>query len=636
MLTTIKCSFGRLNCPPRLQEYIERYVQAIHPLSIRGAWLAQTHVLRCLEHNETLPTFDQTFFYQCFKLQPGTNNTSLRYTYQHCHAPIEPAAHLNEVPIRQLLPRPLNSACRQYRSAAKNHIGLNFFKRVLQYLKRKLHIYNVSFRTNVRNAKYKFLKGAMKNIQGIEDCLSLERLVEDYVCSNGPSFLNGVLQTIQQWKDTYADTLPLYGTHTCLRNWDKLVPWLYELRKDLDKDLNDHFPHETTGRIKGLYKQFALFPQPSLAMKHLTLDTSTLVDVLHAMRNDGFEVDNKIDRARYINGYKRFVDMTRPEFTANQVEHWKEIFPGISRLLTSQKEFTGCIRTDGVSACILCEKPGLSQKKIVSGKRRRSATESADEAFYIEDADMNRIEHINRLIAIDPGRRDIVTAQFYNEDQQKMGHMNISNGTFNHWRGTKHIQRQQNRRKEAYGLTDMKQLPSGKVIQLTSWMEYLRNVYQWIPTAFPYYQSKTKRRTRLETYKREYKALDRCCREITKHQGTRPVIAFGHNQATSGFGYASAPCQALKRRLQQKYAHVVDVDEYSTSKYCCYCHCRLHDAVFRNKKSTEFKVCPNCLNSIGYRLHIHRDINASINIGTLFWARFNGRERPYEFKRNTS
>jgi hypothetical protein len=634
MATTIKCSFGRLNCPPRLKEYIERYVQTIHPLSIRGAWLAQTHVLRCLEHNETLPSFDQTFFYQCFKLHPGTSNASLRYTYQHYHTPIEPAAQFDDIPIRQFLPRPLNSACRQYKSAVRNHIGLNFFKRVLQYLKRKLHIYNVSFRADVLNAKYKFFKGAMKHIQGMES-LSLESLVEEYVYTNGQLFLNNVLATIQQWKRTYTDVFPLYGTYSCLRHWDKLVPWVYELRKDLDKDLAVHFPNET-GQIKGLYKQFALFPQPLLAIKHLTLDTSTLVDVLYAMRNDGFEVDNNIDRTRYINGLKRFVDMTRPEFRANQTEHWKEIFPGIQRLLTGQKEFTGCIRTDGISACVLCERAESDHEESVGDKRMRCDGESTEEVFCIEDNNMNRIEHINRLIAIDPGRRDIVTAQYYNDDQEKMGHMNISNGTFNHWRGTKHIRRQQNRRKDAHGLTEMRQLPSGKVIQLVSWMNYLQNVHRWIPSAFPYYQSKTTRRIRLETYKREYKALDRCCREITKHQGTFPVIAFGHNEATSGFGYASAPCQALKRRLQQKYAHVVEVDEYGTSKYCCYCHCCLHDAVFQNKRSTEFKVCPNCLNSIGCKLHIHRDINASINIGTLFWARFNGQERPHVFQRNSS
>jgi hypothetical protein len=502
-------------------------------------------------------------------------------------------------------------------------------------MKRKLHIYNVAFRTDVQSAKYKFLKAAMKHIQGM-DSLSLEILVEEYVCANGQSFLNNVLATIQRWKSTYTDVFPLYGTYSCLRNWDKLVPWVYELRKDLDKDLAVHFPNET-GRIKGLYKQFALFPQPSLAMKHLTLDTSTLVDVLYAMRNDGLEVGNNVDRTRYINGFKRFVDMTRPEFRANMIEHWKEIFPGIPRLLTGQKEFTGCIRTDGISVCVLCERPQSGHEESGGRKRGRPDAKSANEVFSIEDTNMNRIEHINRLIAIDPGRRDIVTAQSYSEDQQKMGHMNISNGTFNHWRGTKHIRTKQNRRKDAHGLMEMSGLPSGKVIQLASWMDYLRSVLRWIPSAFPYYQSKTTRRIRLETYKREYKALDRCCREITKNEETHPVIAFGHNQATSGFGYASAPCQALKRRLQQqKYAHVVEVDEYSTSKYCCYCHTYLHDAVFRNKKSTEFKVCPNCLNSIGCRLHIHRDINASINIGTLFWARFNGQERPHVFQRNSS
>lgn len=121
-----------------------------------------------------------------------------------------------------------------------------------------------------------------------------------------------------------------------------------------------------------------------------------------------------------------------------------------------------------------------------------------------------------------------------------------------------------------------------RFVRLTQWIDYLRQQHKWIQHALPYYQSKTTRRLRLESYKRKYKALDLCCRRIVQNvnEEVKPVVAFGHNQCTSGFEYASAPCQGLKRRLQQQnYAHVVEVDEYATSQHCCYCHNRMKDAV---------------------------------------------------------
>ena len=216
--------------------------------------------------------------------------------------------------------------------------------------------------------------------------------------------------------------------------------------------------------------------------------------------------------------------------------------------------------------------------------------------------------------------------------------MKISNATFNNWRGTKRLRDKQRKRQRRYGLNDMKKAPTGKVVQLNDWYAYMKSLHHWLQASLPYFQSKTTRRLRLQTYAREYKALDRCCRQIVEndspHQNNEyPVIAFGHNESTTGFGYASAPCQGLKKRLQ-RYAGVVDVDEYGTSQCCCHCHQRLKDARFSGKKSTEFKVCPNCLNSIHKTLYIHRDINAANNIGRIFFHLWNHNTHPPTFQRN--
>jgi hypothetical protein len=514
--------------------------------------------------------------------------------------------------------------------AVQNHIALNFFKRLLQFVKRKLHICGVGFDSSVAGSKYKCIKAIMDLLQGNKR-QSLDDLINAHVSANGQSFITLMRPFVEKWYRRYGPLLPLNGSYDCARVWTQLVPWVYELRQDLDNDLRVYFPHET-GRIKGLYKTYSLFPQPSLAVKHLTLDTSTLIDFLAKLRSDGLEVDNNIDRARHINGDKRFVDMTRKEFTENKIDNWKELFPGFSQFLTGQKRFIGCLRTDGVSVCILCETPS---QNFSNGRRRSRKRKAKESSSPLQGQLSTSIQDIGEVIAIDPGRRDIVTAQYFDESQQPDKYMNISNATFNHWRGTKQLRNKQMERQKYYGLKDTKQVPSGKVIRINEWCAYVESLHRWLEASLPYFQSKTTRRLRLETYKREYKALDRCCQRIVGRSADskRPVVAFGHNQSTTGFGYASAPCQSLKKRLQ-RHALVMDVDEYGTSQYCCHCHQRLKNARFAGKKSTEFKVCPNCLNSIQKTLHIHRDINAAMNIGRIFFDLWNFATRPTCFQRH--
>lgn len=250
------------------------------------------------------------------------------------------------------------------------------------------------------------------------------------------------------------------------------------------------------------------------------------------------------------------------------------------------------------------------QRKSSKKRRRPSGTAIPATVDNIPGTDFRT------LIKVDPGRRDIVRAAVEDtstNDNDKNVH--IPNQVFQQWRKTKWIKDRTQKWIQQYGLEELNKLSSGKVVDMDQWSEFLDNVYAWMDRFIPFFQWRTLQRLRLRSYQQRYYALDKGCRYLlgwskqnprTKHSDDT-IVAFGHNESTTGFGYASGPCASFKERLK-RYVRVVRVNEYLTSQICHRCHSRLdtpqmwHGKKKKYVSSTEFKACPRCLNSIGKQL----------------------------------
>jgi transposase len=70
--------------------------------------------------------------------------------------------------------------------------------------------------------------------------------------------------------------------------------------------------------------------------------------------------------------------------------------------------------------------------------------------------------------------------------------------------------------------------------------------------------------------------------------------------------------QEVKNKLQ-KWCEVVDVDEFCTSKLCCYCHCEMAKVKFTGKEINSVLRCSN--NECGFPIDC--DINGARDIFML-------------------
>ena len=173
------------------------------------------------------------------------------------------------------------------------------------------------------------------------------------------------------------------------------------------------------------------------------------------------------------------------------------------------------------------------------------------------------------------------------------------------------------------------------------------------------YARKSLRRTRFASYMKRDRALDELCKRITggklrgqtgrKHYTTGQcdtLVAFGAaNACSTGFGYAPAPQERLRRRLEKVHgARVFLIDEFRTSQLCCKCCKQLDKVTVRNWVHGKLKPlqphglrrCPTCHNEKGAPLHCHRDLNAARNILDCFLSEATTGERPEAFSRRSN
>jgi hypothetical protein len=229
-----------------------------------------------------------------------------------------------------------------------------------------------------------------------------------------------------------------------------------------------------------------------------------------------------------------------------------------------------------------------------------------------------------RVVGIDPGRRDMITAVAEENEVIK-----VSTKQHIFESGRNKMQRHTNRLLHKAGLIQsLRNLAAHRVSSMAEWIRYLNESSILLDKWMSVHRSKSILRQHFQHYIKKDKSLDRICKRICGKNASMPtLIAFGAaSTCGSGFGYTTAPQKRLRMRLSVIHgARVTLIGEYYTSQKCCLCQAQMNPIFKRydhgspiiiNGARTSIKIhgvmrCTSC----GV---CHRDVNAAKNIRNVY------------------
>jgi len=177
-------------------------------------------------------------------------------------------------------------------------------------------------------------------------------------------------------------------------------------------------------------------------------------------------------------------------------------------------------------------------------------------------------------------------------------------------------------------------MKTGSLEKMKQAIQYRLQKYEYL---FEFGASKAFLKWRFTTYMYSQKALEYIAKKLTK--GKKTLIGFGDwSQQDVVKGHQKAPLNKTKRVLQ-KYATVVLVDEYFTSQKCSCC-CdgkKMTRARLAKTKDgeTEIVSCFKVLSCLTCNTLWNRDVNASRNIFMAMVCQVKGLPRPEHIRRTT-
>ena len=623
--TTVKCSLAGLRCSSDLRYEIEEAVRKVHSIAVKGSLVATQVVLSALERGHPVPNVgDQTWWYRCFSCcgvlegrKPG--NIKIPRKRQPCiDADIESAAQSLfagklEWTSMDYLWSFIAELSRDALTACQNMVASIFHIQLEKAFRREIIIWEVvNGREIPKKSKWRI---ATHYIRLTTDHALTMMLTPDDI----PVDLGVQLERlVKSWKLKYAEVLPcphssfIYGDSRHLKT-SALVQWLYDLqlhRAACLQYLNEILPpSQDASQILGKWaKAVGLLPVFSFHPKQIAISPTGLESLLKS------------------GGIKELQN------------NFFDCFPGIAKHHNGlRRQFSDYIRTDGMSCSLTFSNMKLPEP---NAKKRKLSTENEGKSPILPEPNQ-------RIVAIDPGRRDMIAAVVpgdvsFKESLKSYKYGAKTTKTANYTLGLLE------RAKCPDGISlrsKLESLPSRR--DISEWHLYTEAVVPLLAVILETYCALGLRRWKFRAYIFRDKTLDKICHKITSSPANLPtLVAFGAaNSCSTGFGYAPAPQARLRRRLEKIHgAYVCLIDEFNTSQKCCSCHQQLkpgvasgldrHGEYHHRKELHGVRCCENCHNAKGSKQFWHRDYNAAMNILACYMAVASGQKRPDAFDRS--
>ena len=557
-LYTVKCSLGRLGCTPALREKIESVVRRVHILALRGTHLATELLYRAVRTGGTLPAVDsQTWWYRVIIASGTLDGRGIPAEMT------EAAATLfgSQTPVDMTLIWPfVASLAKELRTETYTMLRQNIHREISKAVHRIVILWETRTSTSLHRDAQEDRKLLSEILRYAERRGTRHRDAPEYP-EGAPGDLKLLLDAeIDDWHRLFQELLPC-PTPKFLTKYSKTKPllaWTLRLQRQRRSCLDEvsarlGSEELAVQRLGAMGRAVRFLPLCSFHVRPIGIYPTSLGTLLASLRSDT------------ANGSRK---RKRDDEEAPVVDFWSH-FPGARRLTqpngNSVRKLYPFIRCDGVSASVTCRRPAVDARG--TGPRTPFPMIVLD---CLPGGGQPPIPGpADRLVAVDPGRRDMITAVF--SDQAKAPLVVSTRGFHRKTRTSTAavITKWSLDKADADLRSKLEDLPSSRCFE--TWASYLAAVLPLVKLRVEALQRKCVRRARFMNYMRRDREIDRICQDLCGNQPT--IVAFGAaNACSTGFGYAPAPQSRLRHRLRHVHgARVCLVDEYKTSQLCCGC-----------------------------------------------------------------
>ena len=283
-------------------------------------------------------------------------------------------------------------------------------------------------------------------------------------------------------------------------------------------------------------RRYGLCPICSIKRHFVSIDTKVLFNL---MRNCGL-IDKKVKE---------------PVFRDMAGDHFASLFK-TDKLASNKHAFSKMIETDGVSACVHFTCP-----------KKTSAPGG--------DGDLPRDYARERIIAIDPGRVNIVYAEEKLPDGSFKAYK-LTRGQYYESCGMKRTNRRSKKWLEA--VENEQKIFSEYSPRTSSSEQFDKFMDNYISVYDKLWDNRLKKKwaqQHFRVHRNKRKVLDGFFQSMHEKGTRKPVIAYGKGGfASGGKGEVSVPTEYVKEKCKT-YFDTVEVDEYRTSCVCPCCDASL-------------------------------------------------------------
>ena len=621
--STIKCALGRLQPSVQLRSAIESTVERLHVIALRGSFVA-TEAWTTSSDNP--PLINQTWWFRCFASTYSTRRGTGDVGDEAVNAARD-KLFAGVSPVKgDYIWSFVAELAREAMTATHNMVASSFHKQILKALRREVVLHEVETNTQLdKSVRHQLVSHYYDRAVGHQRAT----VHPDFSSAQLEGAMNGLLA---DWSDLMESVGPcptddfIYNDRRHLK-LPALMCWMARLQRHriacverMEALVGSE--EEAQRRLRRLARAQAPLPFFSWQVKHIAVSNT---------------------------GLKALVQMAGSCATGAKPT-FEEYLPGLARFQKLSKPFQNYLRTDGVSV-------SLVMQAKTDGRRLRKRHRKADEQSFPVPLPGQRV------VGIDPGRRDLIALVSNQEGDHPFTvstkSMEVDSGRRQARIHTRRVLRtcrvaDDEEGTEASLLQKLGSLPSRRA----DWNAFCAAALPILDTIACTYEKKSLRRQRFSSYMKRDRALDELCKRImggklrgqTGRKRYTPgqrgtLVAFGAaNACSTGFGYAPAPQERLRRRLERIHgARVFLIDEFRTSQLCWKCHQQLDKVtVQRCVKGTlkrfqphGLRRCTTCHNEKGAPLYCHRDVNAAQNILTCFLSKATTGQRPEAFSRQT-
>ena len=610
---SVKVKLGRLMPSPDVRAAIEDAVSRVHDIVARGLLLANHTLIRELAFGRFPDLMNQSWWLNCIKLwgqEPEQKHgpaPRIDRRVLEAYLTLRDRPGMTQVPVH-LIGNTVNQVIVTIMANMRTHVAQNFHNFLRQAFQREFSI----FETDVR--KLTVQERNCARADAMAHCLSGgDESWRDVVQGDLREYLKS---TYVPWILKFHSSLPV-GDAQHIGNDD--IPGLIRWMADLSAHRDRCAAREDVDFKKGCMRTHRLIPLGSLKVRHIqvtrTIFKEELLPLASCIRKS-----------------------TSPK---DQEPRFEDYFPGIAKLKPSTGSvFADYFSTDGISASLLFKKPASVSTNAVTKRYKKHKGFVVVEGQDMRSRSPPELPRDDqRLVALDPGRRDVVFGSVFRSDET----VHMSTGRLCHESGRRWSKRQSDKvfaavKHAGSALASAKaSLPSSKTASWLTWEIFVMEYAPLLQPTLDVWKRKCFRKTAFWCYGRRDRCLDALCKDITAGvRGT--LVAFGGaSSCSTGCGYAPVPQKRLRARLEKVHgARVSVIGECYTSQRCSQCLHFLKKCFIGGDDIWALKRCDHCRSAAGTDLIWNRDRNASLNIMRIYLSLAATGRRPAEFEKNTN